>query len=198
MELEVLVQSITREVLKQLQLAPASPQVLILSERDSANVPLILQQLGADTPVFYWAPGCRHPAVARVILPLLSCSQMSDLALGRAGDPIMERVLSTLLCGGGVEIFEYEYVRYRDTAPQRLFELYATYEDTLRSFGLKPFASGTTNGARLNQSLVTERDIIEAHKRGDMLLHVRSDAKLTPLALDCARERGVQIQTMEG
>ena len=197
MGLDDLVKTIAQEVLKQLQRAPELPEVLILSPQDCANVPLLLQQLGTGAQVSYWTPERRDPGAVRMILPLLSCSQMSDLALGRASDPVMEDVLSRLLSGKPVEVFEYEYLRYRSTAPQALFGLYSSYEPILRSFGLQPFVSGIPKGSRLSQSLITERDIIEAHQRGNTILHVRSGAKLTPLALDCAKERGVQIQRTE-
>lgn len=197
MALDDLVKTITQEVLKQIQKTSAQPQVLILSGRDCANIQPVLQQLGQGPSVSFWDPDSQYPASVRMILPLLSCSQMADLALGRATGSIMGKVLSTLLSGGTVEVFEYEYLRYRDTAPEGLFSLYCSYEETLLGFGLKRFVTEATNVARLSKSLVTERDIIEAHQRGDTVLHVHSDAKLTPLALDCARERGIQLQTIE-
>lgn len=197
MTVDELVRTITREVLARLQKPAASTGVLILSGQDGPNVQALLQQLGEQSQVSFWNGDVAPPPCARLVLPLLTCSQMADLALGRASDPILDKVLSALLCGVAVEVFEYEYLRYKRTAPRPLFTLYSSYQERLRSFGLKSFAAGGKVGAGLIKSLVTEQDVLEAHKQGHRLLQVYADAKLTPLALDCARERGVQFQKIE-
>lgn len=197
MEIEDLVQKIVQEVLRRLNRNDARQQVLILAKREDVNVAAILQQLDQQHQVVFWDQAETLSAPARTILPLLSCSQMADLALGRATDLKMKKALALLLAGKPIEVFEFEYLRFSTTAPATLFQLYQSYEEILHGFGLKRFAAEGQAGTRLNQRLICEQDIIEAHQQGVKILQIPSDAQLTPLAVDCARERGVQLQKNE-
>jgi len=197
MAIDDLVQTIVLEVLKQLQKPAACQQVLILARQDDINVAPVLQHFDQNTNVVFWDPAADIIIPERVVVPLLSCGQMADLALGRTTGPLMKKVLDLLLAGKLVEVFEFEYLKFNKTAPETLYRLYESYEKILYGFGLKRFAAETQNVARLNNRLVTERDVVEAHQRGVSVLHILPDALLTPLAVDCARERGVQLRKTE-
>ncbi|MCD6581993.1 MAG: hypothetical protein J7K90_09350 [Desulfuromusa sp.] len=197
MAIDDLVQTIVREVLKQLQEATDHQQILILARQDDVAVAPVLQHLEQSDKVVFWDPNNDIIAPVRTILPFLSCSQMADLALGRTTGPLLKKALDLLLTEKTVEVFEFEYLQFSKTAPEPLYQLYASYEETLRGFGLQRFAAEKQNTTRLSRRLVTERDVIEAHQQGVSVLHVLSDALLTPLALDCARERGIQLQKTE-
>lgn len=197
MAIDDLVQTIVREVLKQLQGTTDRQQILVLARPDDVAVAPVLQQLEQSDKVVFWDPTNDITAPVRTILPFLSCSQMADLALGRTTGPLLKKALDLLLTGKTVEIFEFEYLQFSKTAPEPLYQLYVSYEETLRGFGLQRFAAENQNIVRLSRRLVTERDVIEAHNQGVAVLHVLSDALLTPLAVDCARERGVQLQKSE-
>jgi len=197
MAIDDLVQTIVQEVLKQLQGATESRQVLILARQDDLNVATLLRHLDQNEKAIFWDPAENSATPARIILPLLSCSQMADLALGRTTGALAKKTLELLLAGKTIEVFEFEYLQYRDTAPEPLYQLYTSYEETLRGFGLKRFAAKDQNIARLDHQLVSERDIIEAHQQGISILRILADAQLTPLAVDCARERGIQLRKTE-
>ncbi|MFK5927824.1 MAG: hypothetical protein QM483_14455 [Desulfuromusa sp.] len=194
MAINDLVQTIVREVLKQLQDSTARQQVLILAREDDAKVAPVLQRLEQSDKTVFWDPTNDIVAPIRTIIPFLSCSQMADLALGRTTGPLLKKALDLLLRGKTVEVFEFEYLQFGKTAPESLYQLYVSYEETLRGFGLQRFAAENKNIARLSRRLVTERDVIEAHQRGISVLRILADAQITPLALDCARERGIQLQ----
>ena len=166
-------------------------------QSSDTNVATVLQQLEPGDMAVFWDKNSDDFVPARTIIPLLSCSQMADLAQGRATGPLLKKALDLLLAGEIVEVFEFEYLKYGNTAPEPLYQLYASYEETLRGYGLQRFAAEKQNVARCSHRLVTERDIIEAHQQGISVLRVLSDALLTPLALDCARERGIQLQKTE-
>ena len=197
MAVDNLVETIVREVLRQLQQTVALSPVLILARPDEAKVAPLLAYLGSNQPVSYWDSAETMVIPARVIVPFLSCSQMADLALGRATDPLQKKILDLLLSGKCVEVFEFEYHQFSETAPAALQQLYECYEETLCSFGLQKVDSTTEESGRLNLRLVTERDIIEAHQRGVSVLRLHADTQLTPLAIDCAKERGVQLRKDE-
>ena len=197
MAIDDLVQRIVQEVLKQLQGTGDGQPVLILARQDDAKAESVLQYLAQNDKAVFWDTTTDIIAPARTIIPFLSCSQMADLALGRTTGPLLKKALDLLLAGKTVEVFEFEYQQYGKTAPEPLYQLYASYEDILRSFGLQRFAGGDQNIAWLNRRLVTERDIVEADKKGISTLRILSDAQLTPLALDCARDRGIQLQKTE-
>lgn len=197
MAIDDLVQTIVREVLRQLQQSVTAPQVLILARQDEAKVAPVLAYLGSNQQIVYWDSAETAVIPERVIVPFLSCGQMADLALGRASDPLQQKILDFLLTGQCVEVFEFEYHRFNKTAPAALQQLYECYEETLCSFGLQKVSRAVEESDRLNLKLVTERDVIEAHQRGVSILRLHSDTQLTPLAIDCAKERGVQLQKDE-
>ncbi|MCK5913589.1 MAG: hypothetical protein KAG12_06895 [Desulfuromusa sp.] len=196
MAIDDLVQTIVREVLKQLQETTDHQQILILARQDDVAVAPVLQYLEQSNRVVFWDPNNDIVAPVRTILPFLSCTQMADLALGRTTGPLLKKALDLLLKGKTVEVFEFEYLNFNKTAPEALYQLYASYEKTLRGFGLKRIEA-ETQGTWLHKRLVTERDIIEAHQQGISVLQILSDAQLTPLAIDYAREHGVQLQKNE-
>ena len=136
-------------------------------------------------------------APARMVLPLLTCSQMSDLAAGRATDPVAQKVLSALLAGNTVEVFEFEYQRYRKTAPPALLDLYESYAAKLREFGLERFSPGGVPLVRSKRILVTEKDVKEAFRQGGSEILINAETRLTPLAVDCAKELGVRLLISE-
>jgi len=197
MAIDDLVQTIVREVLKQLQGTTTHQQTLILARQDDVAVAPVLQHLEQSDKVVFWDPASDVIAPARTILPFLSCNQMADLALGRTTGPLLKKALDLLLRGKTIEVFEFEYLQFSKTAPETLYRLYESYEETLRGFGLQRFAADDQNTARLSSQLVTERDVIEAHQQGVSVLRILADAQLTPLAIDCARERGIQLQKTE-
>jgi len=192
-----LVQTIVQEVIRRLQGATEARKVLILARKDDAGIAPVLQQLDQSDKAVFWSKESDNLVPVRTIIPFLSCSQMADLALGRATGPLLKKALDLLLAGKTVEIFEYEYLQYEESAPESLYQLYASYEETLRGYGLQRFAVEKQNVARFSRRLVTERDIIEACQQGISVLRVLSDAQLTPLAVDCAKERGIQLQKTE-
>lgn len=197
MAIDDLVQTIVQEVLKQLQKVPDRQQILLLARQDDVAVAPLLQHLEQSNRVVFWDPTNDIIAPVRTIIPFLSCSQMADLALGRTTGPLLKKALDLLLRGKIVEVFDFEYLQFSKTAPQRLYQLYASYEEILRGFGLQRFATENQNIGQFSRRLVTERDVIEAHQQGISVLRISSDAQLTPLALDCARERGIQLQKTE-
>ncbi|SEA28442.1 ethanolamine utilization protein [Desulfuromusa kysingii] len=197
MAINDLVQTIVQEVLRRLQGETDSRKVLILAREEDATVGSVLQQLEPGEMAVFWDKNNDNLVPARTIIPLLSCSQMADLVQGRATGPLLKKALDLLLAGKTVEIFDFEYLKYEKTAPEPLYQLYVSYEETLRGFGLQRVAAGKQTVSRFSRRLVTERDIIEAHQQGISVLRVLPDAQLTPLALDCARERGIQLQKTE-
>lgn len=197
MAIDDLVQTIVREVLRQLQENAAYQQVLLLASRDDSHVAPVLQHLGPNSKVSFWDAADASSIPARTIVPLLSCSQMADLALGRATDPLLQKILDLLLAGTVVEVYEFEYLKFSKTAPEALYRLYESYEEILHDFGLQRVVTEGQNIVRLNKQLITERDVLEAHQQGVSVLRILSDAQLTPLAVDCARERGVKLQKNE-
>lgn len=194
MAIDDLVQTIVQEVVRRLQGATDTRKVLILAREDAPMIAPVLRQLDQGDKAVFWSKESDNLVPARTIIPFLSCSQMADLAQGRATGPLLKKALDLLLLGKTVEVFEFEYLQYEKSAPETLYQLYASYEEILRGFGLQRIAAEKQNIARFSRRLVTERDIIEAHQQGISVLHVLPDAQLTPLALDCARERGIQLQ----
>ena len=129
----------------------------------------------------------------RRVVPYLSIRHIADLSAGKSEGPLMEVVLQALLAGQKVDVMEFEYKRYAETAPEGLMRLFEGQEVALSSFGLTAMDLMKRETVRVRKQLVTDADVAEAKQRGarEMLLPV--DAQVTPLAVESARDLGITI-----
>jgi hypothetical protein len=194
MDVNELVRTIAAEVLKQMQGQVRKDCVMVLAERDSLSPDRLRECLGGDTDIFYHGEDTHGRSVCRYILPSLSCSDMADLAAGRANGPYITAVLDLLLHGTEVEVLEFGYRAYSETAPGPLYRLYESYMQTLAGFGLKPFQQKRPEFVRFWQTLVTEKVIIDAEQQGVPAVQVPVAAQITPLALETAKNLKINIQ----
>jgi ethanolamine utilization protein len=197
MNIDQLVAIITAEVVRQLRTGRAQEHTLILGHRAAASVDRLVDYLGPDASLCFSDKDGDDWAGRRIILPCLSCHMMANLATGRASEPVERKILATLLAGRTIEVFEFEYERYRHSAPQQLFRLYESYAGILKTFGLLPVVSKRLDTVRLEQMLITEKDVLAVHKQGGVVLEIPGKALLTPLAVDCAKERKIKINFLE-
>ena len=194
MTIEGVVRQVVEEVLKRMN-PPSESRVVILGKPDDENVAALQRQLDDSVDV---SIGSDLTSASRVIIPLLSCTQMADLAVSRATNYRFQQVLIRLLGGQAVEVFEFEYQRFSTTAPEPLCRLYETYRQTLNSFGLVNFAATKISSNTLfAKAVVTEEDILIADKQGLRTLQLAATTLVTPLARDCANARGIFLEKNE-
>ena len=194
MTIEEVVRQVVEEVVARLN-PSINDRVVILAKPDDENVAALRHQLGDGVEV---GVGIDITAASRVIIPLLSCTQMADLAVGRATNYRFQQVLMRLLRGQSVEVFEFEYQRFSQSAPEPLFKLYETYRQTLSRFGLVDCVTKTkASGPLFNKAVVTEADILAAHQQGLQTLQLAATTLVTPLARDCAKTRGILLEKDE-
>ncbi len=196
METAELVRIIVQEVLRRMRPAAAGGCVRVLAPRSEALAarvaPLVEAWHGPVELVFDGEdPGGRE--VLRHILPELSCSDMADLAMGRASGPAAREALDLLLRGAAVEVLDFEYRRHAATAPGALYALYGGYERTLAGFGLREFRAKLPETVRRQDSLITARTVEEAGREDARTMQVSASAKITPLALEAADALGIRI-----
>ena len=193
MDMDELVRTIACEVLKQLRAGEAKPCVMVLENRDRQLDARVRECLGEDVDVLFFGEDAAGRTPARHILPCLSCGDMADLANGKASGPFMDSTLRLLLTGVPVETMEFEYHAYAKTAPDALYNLYASYEKRLAAYGLTALRSKQPDALRLREDLVTEKIVLEAHQAGASTLWVPLTAKVTPLAAETARNMHLNI-----
>ena len=103
MDMAELVRTIVQEVLERTEAARAKACVRVLAPRDEALAERVrtlvapYYENGADLLFLGEEDHGRRPV--RHILPVLSCSDMAALAVGRAASACMEEVLGLLLRG---------------------------------------------------------------------------------------------------
>lgn len=193
MEFDDLVRTITREVLRQLQPGPAASCVMVLAERE--NWPALPAELMGDAvELIPFGDKPSERVVSRYVLPRLSCTDLADLATGRATGACMETVLNLLLEGEEVEVLTFDHRRFSETAPGPLYALYEGYVKTVAAFGLVPFRVKPAETIRLWDDLVTEASVRKVHQQGASVLLIPRMAKITPLALENAALTGLKIQ----
>jgi ethanolamine utilization protein len=119
---------------------------------------------------------------------------MANLAAGRAEGLYVKEVMSLLLQGTQVEVLDFEYKNFSETAPGPLYRLYESYQDTLKSFGLVSFHEIKPESIRFWKELITEKTINETAQRGASTLVVSRTSKVTPLAKETANKLNITIQ----
>lgn len=193
MDAHELARMITRQVLEHIRKANDRACVLVLAPRDEALATMICAHLedGADVVFLGEETGGRAPA--RYILPLLSCADMADLAVGRAGGTVPAEILRLLLSGREVEVLDFEYKAYGDTAPGALYSLYQAYEKTLSGYGVAAFRRKMPEAFRFWGELVTAAAVRQAKEQGVRTLEVPASAVVTPLAADEAGSLNINI-----
>ena len=167
-----------------------APRDEALAERVEALVAPFYEG-GADLLFLGEDAGGRKPG--RHILPVLSCSDMADLAVGRASSPCMEEVLGLLLRGVEVEVLEFSYRAYTDTAPGPLYELYVAHEKTLAGYGLRAFRPRVPEKVMVREKLITAAMVEKAGAEGRRILVIPAAASVTPLAAETAEGLHMRI-----
>lgn len=193
MDVEALVRAIATEVLKQVNGAEDRDRVLIIGDKSCPKCRDVEKRLGQGHTFVYPDEDPGAEVKIRRILPYLSIRHMAEMAAGKAEGPLMETAFRALLAGGKVEVVEFEYKRYAETAPEGLMRLFEGQEATLASFGLTAFDTQRRETLRFRKSLVTEADVAEATQRGARVLLLPQDARVTALAAESARDSGLTI-----
>ncbi|MFT5700843.1 MAG: ethanolamine utilization protein [Desulforhopalus sp.] len=194
MEIDALVRAITAEVLKQMQPSSTRGCCMVLSGRTQLLTDRIQQLVGDDVEIFYFGEEIHNQTICRYILPSLSCNNMADLAAGKAEDLDAKKVLNLLLHGTEVEVLDFDYKSFSETAPGPLYRLYESYLKTLKSFGLIAFRQKLPENYRFWKELVTEQIVHETEQRGASTLVVSRTSKITPLAAETAKTMNITIQ----
>lgn len=193
MDVNELVGAIAREVIKQLHGNADKTCVMVLENRDAHLVEMVKGYLGEEADIVFCGEDTAGRKPSRYILPYVTCSEMADLAAGRADAPILSEVLRLLLAGVQVEALEFEYKVYSETASGPLYSLYEGYEKTLSGFGLKSFVHKKPETVRYWQNLVTEAIVAQAAEAGARNLAVKLGAVVTPLAAEAAKNNNINI-----
>lgn len=190
MDIEALVRTVVDEVLLRLQ--PPRTRVLVLGPRDEAAARLAAERFGSDAGILF--SGESDGPCDRHVLPRLSCSDMADLAAGRAAGAVMTETLGLLLRGVPVQVLAFEWREHAATAPEALLRLYEGYERQLAAYGLTLFES-PPQSLRRRAAVVTEAAVREAAEAGAGILEIPSGSIVTPLAADTARALQLTIST---
>ena len=198
MELEGLVEEITRKVLAELTEAECKKTVLLFAQKDSPLPESLQEVLKDEYRLFYAADDLHIDRIDRFILPCLYIDQMVDLAMGKGGSKLMYAVRKVLLAGKQLEVADFEYRKYSQSAPMSLLALYEQYYETLRGFGVVELQGEAKSVYRVNSGVVKESDIITAKQNGAGSIEIGNSCCVTPLAYDFAREQSIEIKEVVG
>lgn len=193
MDMHALVRQIVEEVLQRAKAAGERPCVMVLAERDADVARRVSAMLGEERELLFYSEQNDGRTPERYLVPVLSCSDMADLAAGRGASPVLEEILRLLLSGLYVEVLEFAYRTHCETAPTALYSLYESYEKTLASYGLIEYRKPQPEAVRIREMLVTAESVSLAHKRGATSLLIPAQAKVTPLAEETAKNLNIRI-----
>lgn len=196
---EALIASLTRSVVSSVleQLGqPRRPVALLLCLTSDARAKDVAgeveQRLAqAGTPMrVCWDMPAEAPSL--YVVPEISCSDMADLAAGKASSLNMHQILDLLLAGKAVCTLGYAFRQHAHTAPLALLRQYENYVATLVGYGLKEL-SALSADATSREVLVTAEQVLALASSGTTTLRVPYHALITPLAEQLAAEHHLTI-----
>lgn len=194
-----LIESIVQEVVARFQVLSHQKTILVLGRETDVD-PARLEEYFQNTSRFMYLEQITENVAdvttkgyEKVIVPCLSCSDMADLAIGKASGGVATIILSLLLNGQCVEVLDFEYHGFVNSIPSNLWALYESYEKTLVGFGLSSCASVSCRSVVLSKCLITEQDVTDMLAAGAESVTVAHGAIITPLALDIAKTHKLQI-----
>jgi ethanolamine utilization protein len=189
-----LVEQMVVQIMGQLANAQGVENVLILgSKNDAASISLPKQD-DVTTKVYCSDDACDATEIDRYVLPSLEIEDMADLALGKATSVKARQILALLLGGKTVEVYQYAYAGYENSAPSQLYQLYCDYAETLSGFGICPLQKHVQKTTRVNARVVSENDIEKCNAQGVTRIGVSDRTIVTSLAEECAKKFGIEIQ----
>ena len=197
MDLEQLVSRLTTAILSELR-QEALPTVLLFCRHDQQLPAGLADQLGSKVQLRYAEEVSPPEGIDRFVLPCLHIDQMVDMALGKGGSKMMYAVRQVLLTGSKVEVFQWQYQKYRDSAPKPLLDLYEGYRRTLHDFGLIDWIDSRQQVSRHLHAVLTEADILKARAQGVAALEIGANCRVTPLARETARNLTIDLRTATG
>lgn len=189
-----LVEQLVVQILGQLSDAQRFQNILVLGNRDEASQ--IRLPHNGDTKVNLFCEGEAYNAetIDRYILPRLEVEDMADLAVGKATSDKAKDILSLLLIGKTVEVQQYAYTNYKETAPGKLYQLYCDYAASLSDFGLCPLEKKVQKSESIHAGVLSEKDIEKCGSEGITRIRVFGKTLVTSLAEECAKKFGIEIQ----
>lgn len=198
MDLEILIARLTRTILSELQAEQQKETIVLFGKKEQLLPEDLAVVLGQKCRVLHVDDPWQPEEVDRFILPCLHIDQMVDLALGKGGSRLMYAVRQVLLTGRKVEVLQFEYRKYLETAPLNLINLYEDYKKQLEGFGLIDCIRPGKHGLRIKKKVLTEADILNAREQGTQQLEVTAGCHVTPLAQETARDLGINIRKHTG
>lgn len=196
MDMEALARVIAEKVLAELnKIAQAQNhgQVLVFAEKDLASQQQLQQLLGAETPFVFYDKTLDTQKFSRFIVPYLCCPNMAALANGQTTNSMTRTILTLLMAGKQVEVVEFEYERYTDSAPEALYALYTGYAQRLDSYGLIKLSHSKGKTMRFRESLITENIVNSLKVQGYAGMAVPAKAIVTDLAKETAQKNNFII-----
>jgi len=194
-----LIENIVQEVMARFQALSYQETVLVLAREKDVDLVWLKKHLPATTELVYLEQVSgdegffAEKGYDKVVLPSLSCSDMADLAMGKCSGEVPRIILSLLLNGQCVEVLDFEYQDFRNSAPANLWALYESYEKTLVGFGLIHCAPVMSTSIVVRKRLITEQDVKDMVASGAKKMRVPLGAVVTPLAVDAAKAHEIQI-----
>ena len=139
-------------------------------------------------------PAGHGPRPDFYVIPELSCSEMVDLAQGRASLiwP-WPRCWTFFWRATPCAPLGFAYRAHEATAPEALWRLYQGYEAALASYGLTELPPAAPEALLSRRELVAAAHVTEAVRQGARVLRVPRRAVVTPLAREAAAEQHLTI-----
>ncbi|MBG9774848.1 ethanolamine utilization protein [Brevibacillus laterosporus] len=224
MNIEALVEAVTKEVYKKLQgMKPLQEQPIKRQKAiimDNQAHPEIEAHIESHYDFQYYDEQTRDCDL--VIIPTICIQLLGNLANGISAGSRERFILTMLLKGKKVVALENSmvYKKYKQTANPLLYKQYEEFEERIKSFGIqmvqvsdllnidgkehKPEVASTKQESEIereearqeviSKKLITESDLKKFHLRKVNQIIVSKNSIITPLAKDYIKMQQIQVR----
>ncbi len=143
-----------------------------------------------------------------VFVAKLTCTELSDCALGKDCTAVPCAVTNALLCGKKVYLLESALVhrKYKETANRAFYSMYEGYVNTLRTFGVEIIRE-QWYGKNLDRNAIADNTVDKViteklaislvDKACDGIIHLNSGTVITPSAKDIFNHSQVKVEFVD-
>ena len=199
MELEEAIKQITEQVYN--RITKPENRILLLSEAPDSEIQALLPEHSLICP----QDSVHVTDFNTVLSPFLCLSGLVNLSNGRSDGAYQQIFLEAILKGKEViQLVEgVQYMQYKNTAPPKLLELYASCVAKLKTYGVHFFTKRELPGfferkqnpqfVKTSKKLITHRIIEDLIEKGQNDLNISCSSIITPYAADLIKEYNINV-----
>ncbi|MGO1478195.1 hypothetical protein [Senegalia sp. (in: firmicutes)] len=205
MNIEKLVDYLTKEVVKNLNLDVEKKEKLLVIDSKKDN-----KEIKSDKFKIVYLNDLEQLNIddfSHMIISSFTLNQLANVSMGRSDDQITSIIIEGILKSKSIFILNdgVEYHKFKNTSNENFYNMIEDYEKNIVSFGIKfidekdiDLIGGENKEVvketySIDNKIITESILEKMYRSGNKDINIRNNAIITPLAKDYIRINNINI-----